>query len=107
MAIVKIPFTTDFPWWDQEVVIDNNTYTLEFKYNERNDYWSMSIYDRLQTLIIAGIRLTVGINLIARYALPEAPQGELLLVNIDKSYIRADSQAIGKQSLLFYNEVTV
>jgi hypothetical protein len=56
--------------WSVSVSINGgvSTFFLELNFNEIANYWTMNISNSVQTLLLSGIPLLTGLNLLAQYA---------------------------------------
>ena len=55
MSLKKIPIFSDPKNYQINVAINGVNLNIRFRYNDRNDTWYMSIYDRNNTLLLSGI----------------------------------------------------
>lgn len=79
MATVKIPFR-DSPSFTQSITLNGVEYILRFDWNTRGAFWSMSIYDNTETLILAGIRMVIGWPLLDSHtAITNIPDGQFVV----------------------------
>jgi len=62
-------------------VLDGVVYRFRLKYRERYDCWDMQIAESDGSVIIDGIRVTEGIDLLYPYSDPRLPPGELICVD--------------------------
>ena len=73
----------EYPRWTQKLTMDGSLYKLYFSWNERLGIWQMSISDADENLILGGIRLVPGIDLLAKYrvSVPSLPSGMLIVID--------------------------
>jgi hypothetical protein len=62
-------------------VLDGVMYRFRLKYRERYDCWDLQIAESDGSIIIDGIRVTEGIDLLYPYSDPRLPPGELICVD--------------------------
>jgi hypothetical protein len=78
--MVKIPFL-DYPCFSEDVLLDGTPYTLEFAWNARGEFWTVSFYDSGKTLIVAGIKLVLAYDLLEGRHHLALPDGGLYVVD--------------------------
>lgn len=73
-------------------VLNGVPVTLRFKWNTRFSFWSVSIYDRQNALIIAGLKLVRDFSLLSALQL-ETLNGDFIVAKLygDWDYPRFDS----------------
>ena len=76
-----IPFQNDLPSFSEEVTIDGIPYILDFSWNSRGEFWSMSIYNRDQTPLILGVKLVLFFGLINKFVDIGLPPGDIYVVD--------------------------
>ena len=79
--ILTIPTFTD-PFYTITVGLDGRDYVMEFRYNQRGDYWTFSMFDTAGTALIRGVKVVCSIPLLRHMQLftPALPQGLLMAV---------------------------
>lgn len=81
--------------------LDGVPVTLRFVWNERFQYWTMSIYDRQQDPIIIGIKLVRDYKLIGRYSLSELA-GDFIFYRTSGNSDEATVNSLGNDFELVY-----
>jgi len=78
----EIPLFSD-PRWEAQTDLSGRRYTFRVSYNARQDFWMVSISDTNGELLIAGLRLVPGIDMLEKYraSVPGLPPGELVLID--------------------------
>lgn len=89
-----IPFF-EGSYFTQQVPLDSVVYTLDFHWNNRGGSWSLTIRDVEQNLIVAGIRLVQGIDMLEQYQSYSLPPGELYIFDFG-----GDFSDIGKNDFV-------
>lgn len=87
------------------IVLDGETFTLEFHYNARADRWSVHVFDVDDVAVMHGVRLVVLADLLGRVALATKPQGNLRIVDPSGADTEPNLTTLGVESLLRYVEV--
>ena len=85
--MITIPFEA-LDAFSEDIDIDNITYRFSFIYNNRGDYWSMTISDLTDNIIISGIKLILGYDLLEPYHYLAIPIGKLFIVDETMSFDR-------------------
>lgn len=81
--------------------LDGVPVTVRLIWNERFGYWTMNLYDRQQTIIIAGVKLVRDYKLIGRYNLA-ALAGDFIFYRISGEKEEADVNSVGFDFQLVY-----
>ena len=55
--MLEIPTQPSIPHYTQQTELDGKTYTLEFEYIEREDFWLLHIGDQDGKALVNGIKL--------------------------------------------------
>lgn len=81
--VVITTHADEYPRWTQKTELGGSLYKLYFSWNERQGIWQMSISDADDNLILGGLRLVPGIDLLAKYrvSVPALPGGMLIVVD--------------------------
>ena len=66
MNALEIPFDTNIPHYTQQTELDGKTYTLEFEYIERENFWMLHIADQDGNPLVYGIKLIANWPLLRR-----------------------------------------
>ena len=103
--MVIIPFT-EYSYITKEVTLDNINYKLLFTWNTRMEAWVMSILKLDDTPILAGIKLVLNYELIAKFHHLDIPQGLMYVVDTsnDESKIAFDDFTSERGLRLIYIE---
>lgn len=103
MSVFTIP-TFDDPFYDQVTDLDGTDYLLEFRYNQRENCWYLSISLQDETPLVTGIKLVCNVNLTGRVADHRMPLGVLMAVanNPDDSTPGMGELGVDKRVTLCY-----
>lgn len=104
MATVQLPTFRALPDHKYNIVLDSETFILEFHLNKRTNRWSLHIFDVENVPVKHGIRLVEGIDLIRRSAAANRPPGELRVVDLTGQYIEPTQETLGVDVSLRYVE---
>lgn len=106
MATFKLPIFVDNLDHKYNIVLDGETFTVEFHYNARADRWTIHVFDVEDVAVRHGVRLVEGIDLLQRVALATKPQGTLKIVDTTGLDTEPNSVTLGAQSQLRYIEAS-
>jgi len=81
MAIDRLPLTIDVPFYDFEVELDGVEFKLEFRYNDRDNSWYMTVLDTDDTILRAGIRVVTEWSLLRLWQEASRPAGNIISIN--------------------------
>lgn len=105
-TIIITTHADEYPRWTQKVELSGSLFKLYFSWNDRMAMWQMSISDADDNLLIGGLRLVCGVDLLKKYreSVPKLPSG--LLIIIDKLHneqtAELDRNNFGSRFLLGY-----
>jgi len=102
MAVDRLPTSTILPYYENEVELDGVEYRLEYRYNDRDDAWYLTIRDAEDTLLRAGIRIVNSWQLLRLWAEATRPAGEIVSVNQGKVEAPPTLQQLGAEVVLNY-----
>lgn len=103
MSTVVCPLINN-PYYSYSIDLDQETYTLTFRYNERAESYELSIEDAEENLIVANVMLVPGYPLLDQYRL-DNPVGVFFLVPYEQETIFndiPDPRRIDKTHFLIY-----
>lgn len=106
MAYLKIPTRSDLPAYEFSLQLEGVTYFFSFEWNERGQYWSMDILDQDQNHLVAGVRMSVNINLLGRFKDTRLPAGIFILLDSSGKNLDPAVDNFGTVVELFYREST-
>ena len=96
MDAVEIPISSDAPYFSQENQLFSHTYTLEFEWIERGQFWVMHLYDEVEQAIALGIKLMVDWPLFVHhhgesgtvfFLIAKTPNAQLKLETLHSDFI--------------------
>lgn len=106
MATLQLPVFRDNFDHSYDILLDGETFTLEFHYNARADRWSLSVFDTANAAVRHGVRLVNFTDILRRVALATKPQGPLNLVDTTGTDTEPNSATFGEEVKLRYVEAT-
>ncbi len=106
MAILQLPISSTNANYRFRTRIEGIDYTFRFRYGSREDSWFMDIRSSEDTLILAGIRVVVGVDLTQSFKHLDIPQGPILAENLENSFQEPNRNNFGSEVLMIYAEVS-
>jgi hypothetical protein len=109
---MNIYFITTFadktPRWTQFVDLSGARYKFYVSWNTMQSNWYMTIFDIHDTILLGGIRLVPGIDLLKKYraSVPELPNGVLSVMDKESDPKTAEltRDNLGKRFVLAYTD---
>lgn len=95
--------------WIETIELEGQSYRLSFHYNTRENAWYLSILDKDSVLLLAGIKLVPGYNLLRSFkATPGIPPGQLWIYDVlqDDASGSVDFAQLGSRYSLVYITAT-
>jgi len=86
------------------LVLDGETFTLEWHYNARADRWTVHLFDAAGNAVRHGVRLVNYTDLLRRVALATKPPGSLDMVDTTGAETEPTAATLGSQTQLRYVE---
>lgn len=83
--MLEIPFK-GFPAFIEEIYLDNVPYKFLFMWNTRGEFWSLTVSNRFNVTLVAGIKLVLDQDLFAQYTDKGLPKGKLFVIDTSGSY---------------------
>lgn len=103
MAVFQLPTDTTSPFYVFEVELDGVLFRLEFKFNERDSAWYMSILDIADNRLRSGLRVVTDWPLIRLWQeIQTRPAGEMIAVALGDIARPALIDELGEQVILTY-----
>lgn len=102
MAAVEIPIVPDLPHFDFQVELDAITYTLELRWNERDEAWYLSVLTAEEEPLLLGRKVVVGAPLWARFRTAGLPPGDVVAVDTQGTDTDPGLEDLGRRVRLIY-----
>lgn len=97
--IIQIPVTND-PAQDFVMQLGTSKWEFYVRYNDRGNFWTMDITDyNSQTLLVAGMPLVLGTDLLSPYILEN---GSLIAYDTTGSSTDAGPDDLGQRVMLYW-----
>lgn len=65
----------------EKIVLDDKSYTLRFDWNDRGEFYTLNVYDASDTLLIAGRKVSLFVDLLSQFKGTDFPQGMLMIID--------------------------
>ena len=105
MAIREIPLRNDIGAYSFLIDLDNITFQLELKFNDRTQLWTVDIQNDTGEILVAGIPLYVKQLLLDLYKHDQRlPQGNLFMENLVDGDTPPTRDNIGIDVVLLYED---
>jgi len=96
-----IPFK-EAAQWREQIELSGITYTLRFKWNAMNEFWSMDVLSGNDEPVIYGVKVVVNWNLLEQYAMTDKPAGDIVCQNIIGGTEKITRDAMSTVAQLLY-----
>jgi len=106
MAILQLPVHSDIGNYEFKTDLEGTRFTFALRYNTRAARWIMDVKQSDGTILLAGLPLVLGTDLIGRFQDVNLPQGNLFLINLGSQYTECGRDDLGENCLLMYQEST-
>lgn len=106
--MITLPFS-EFPYFTEDVLLDNAAYRFLFLWNTRASRWTMSVYSVSDVAIVEGIPIALDQELLGQYPDRGLPPGELWAVDGSGTLqdIARNDLALGTVQLVYVPEAEV
>lgn len=103
MSTVRVPTTSDAPWYEQVTDLGTTQYRLTLAYNGRDDSWYLTVATQGGSVIVAGRRVRLDWHLLRQFAADSRlPEGMLLVPDLDGSQVEPGREDLGERLHLLY-----
>lgn len=97
-----LPIVEELYNYKYEIALDGTAYIIHFQYNSRKDGWFVSLYDYSDNLLIAGIKVKLGSDLLEQFRYIEGLPSGILAVSNFADYEEAKLSNFGSKVSLAY-----
>ena len=98
----SVPLRTGVPSFRQRTSLDGVTFEFEFRWNERESAWYVSVTDADGVPLRGGVRMALNTPLLRSVADARRPGGELYLIDLDGTGVEAALGDLGVRAVLTY-----
>lgn len=104
MTPYSIPLVQTLPWYAFSIALSGAQYTLEPRFNSRRDRWMLTILDAADQVLVAGIPLALGRDLLAPFRSLAVPPGILFVDDDTGRDLPATAASFLTDHTLYYVE---
>jgi hypothetical protein len=97
-----IPIDNSLASQELEVVLDGIPYNINFTYNSRFDFWTMSFKNLEDQSLVAGIKVVLGYPLLGQYVDSGLPKGEIFAIDTTDKETSVNRENFGETVQLAY-----
>jgi hypothetical protein len=101
-TLFQIPCYANLTHYDMQVVLDDVTFTLEFRWNTREQAWYMHVKQQDDTDVLDSVKIVINWPLAARYRDPRLPLGYFLAVDSSAAQQDPGISDLGDRVQLYY-----
>jgi hypothetical protein len=102
MAMSQLPIDALEKNYQVTTVLEGSTFTFAIRWNGRAASWFFDLYDGDGTIIIAGVRIVLGMIFGRRSVDPRMPNGALFASDLSGASIEAGRDDLGVRVLMYY-----
>lgn len=103
---LEIPVRSDIPSYEFKTDLENVLYNFSIRWNERMATWIMDIGDEQGVIIVGGIPLLTGINILGPYKNELLPPGLFVVYDETGENRNPTRENFGVDIKLLYQEST-
>lgn len=105
--MVEIPCRPDLPHYSMQVVLESIeresvTYTLEFRWNDREGSWYMDLKTEDETPILSSVKVVVNFFLAARVNVANRPRGRFIAYDTTGQDLNPGLNDLGDRVVLVF-----
>lgn len=104
MIIIPTDASGTLREYTEIIGLEGVRYTLKLSWNTRTEYWMLSLYTAGSDVIIEGVAVTCGVDLLRGCALGTKPPGLLFAGPTDGDVTRPAIDGLGSRVQLYYRE---
>lgn len=84
------------------ISLDNQTFRLNFRWNTREQSWSMDLCKSDGVVIAGGLKIVANVDLTSRFQAVGAPPGAIISIGESTKAERPGRDELGKRVKLYY-----
>lgn len=104
MATFTIPMDNTSPAFSLFVDLEEVTYQMKFRWNDRVGLWFFDLFDNEDNAVLLGKPYQTGVDFLKQEVGVTSPKGTLIALNSNEPFLDADRFAIGGDVVLYYVE---
>jgi len=98
----KIPHIKNQMFFTENVTIEGKVYELEFLWNHRCEYWTVTVRDGAGTDLITGVKVVLGFDIFKRYSKTNIPTGLFIAIRDGASKAKIALDELGNTANIYY-----
>lgn len=102
---IRVRFSSTSRRVPQRIELDGAMYRIACRYSAQTDRWSIDVADNAGTMLVAGLRLVLGVDLLAPYRSRGVPPGQLFCLDTAKPANEADEMHLEPDLVAFDGRV--
>ena len=106
MATLELPVRSDIRSYTFTIDLEDRTYTLRFRFNERLGLWTMDIADAQDVDIALGIPIQTDVDMFSQIIDTDLPPGNFVAIDETGEGRDAGEDDLGNDVKLFYVEAS-
>lgn len=99
---VRLPITQDGAHFSFTCELDGVTYYFEFRWNDRDSSWFMTVGDGEGTTIVAGVKVVINMPLLNFFTDDQLPLGSLIATDTGGTDLDAGFGDLGRRVIVTY-----
>lgn len=105
MALLAFPIEPSTPNQRMDFALDGTRYVFEFRWNDRDQAWFMSMFDEQESPIMESVKITLGSIIGSHYVDPRKPPGPIFAADLSNLNQEAGIDDLGERVQVYYSEV--
>jgi hypothetical protein len=104
MAYIELPIAEDTPHQSFSVQLEGTVYQVRLRYNTRAGHWALGLADAAGIVLLSGVAVRLGVDLLSQYKDDRFPPGKLFAMNWVDQYQEPGRDNLGTDVSLIYEE---
>lgn len=100
--VLTLPFVPSIPFYQFSTTLDGVNYNFNVRWNTRDGAWYFDLSDDQENLIIAGVKIVLGVALARRSTDPRMPPGVFFAGDVTNSGTDAGIDDLGARVQVYY-----
>lgn len=100
--MIDLPIVQTGPHFQFSTELEGVAFTFEFRWNDREEAWFLTLGDGEGNPIAAGVRVVVNYPLFSRFRDPRLPTGFLIAVDTEATERDPGFEDLGRRVVLTY-----
>lgn len=101
--MISLPLRGDgTPHYSFDVQIEAQSFTFEFRWNSRAEFWACDIYDSTGEAIVTGRRVVIGPSMFWRFKSESLPTGHFVVADTASTDTDPTLDDFGTRVVIYY-----